>query len=228
MAKPPARRSSSSDIKAFLQQSRTITQFVDKQARLIFAIDATASRQPTWDTACHLQAGMFEATQAIGGLAIQLCYYRGFNGFKASEWLTDSNALGREMARVSCEGGHTQIARLLRHGLAAHQANGVKALVFIGDAVEENPDTLCDLAGQSGLVGLPLFIFQEGNSGPVENTFRTMAKVSGGAYARFDQTSAARLASLLGAVASYAAGGRKALQNIDSDGAKLLLRQLKP
>lgn len=228
MAKPPARRSSSSDIKAFLQQSRTITQFVDKQARLVFAIDATASRQPTWDTACHLQAGMFEATRAIGGLAIQLCYYRGFNGFKASAWLTGSDALGQQMARVSCEGGHTQIARLLRHGLATHQATPVQALVFIGDAVEENPDTLCNLAGQCGIVGLPLFIFQEGRSGNVEKTFRTMAKVSGGAYARFDQASAAKLASLLGAVASYAAGGRAALQNIDTDGAKLLLQQLKP
>lgn len=226
MAKPPARRSSSSEITAFLQQSRTITEFVDKQARLIFAIDATASRQPTWDTACHLQAGMFKATHAADSLAVQLCYYRGFNEFKASAWLTGSGDLGRQMARVSCEGGHTQIGKLLRHGLAAHQATPVKALVFIGDAVEENPDSLCNLAGQCGIAGLPLFVFQEGHSTAVEKTFRTMAKVSGGAYARFDQSSAAKLASLLGAVASYATGGRKALENINTDGAKLLLRQL--
>ena len=74
MAKPPARRSSSSEITAFLQQSRTITEFVDKQARLIFAIDATASRQPTWDTACHLQQEMFHATRGVASLAVQLCY----------------------------------------------------------------------------------------------------------------------------------------------------------
>ncbi|MEP1595170.1 MAG: VWA domain-containing protein [Halieaceae bacterium] len=226
MAKPPARRSSTSEINTFLQQSRTITEFVDKQARLIFAIDATASRQPTWDTACHLQTSMFQATHAANSLAIQLCYYRGFNQFKASGWLTGSDDLGRLMTRVSCEGGHTQIARLLRHALATHKETPIKALVFIGDAVEENPDSLCNLAGQCGIAGLPLFVFQEGRSSAVEKTFRTMAKVSRGAYAHFDQTSAAKLASLLGAVASYATGGRKALQNINTDGAKLLLRQL--
>ena len=131
------------------------------------------------------------------------------------------------MGRVHCEGGHTQIARLLRHAQAEHRKASVRAMVFIGDAVEENPDGLCDLAGQCGILQLPLFLFQEGRERQVEQTFRTMAKLSGGAYARFDGSSAQTLASLLGAVASFATGGRLALEKRGGDSAKLLLQQLK-
>jgi len=228
MAKPPSRRSSAGEIAQFLNKSNAITQFVEKQPRLIFAIDATASRQPTWDTACQLQAGMFRATGEVATLAVQLCYYRGFHEFRASRWINDSARLGQLMASVYCEGGHTQIARLLRHALAEQRKSKVRALVFIGDAVEENPDTLCDLAGQCGLLQLPLFLFQEGGNRGVQQTFRSMARLSGGAYARFDARSAGTLAALLGAVASYAAGGRAALENSTGDSAKLLLKQLKP
>ncbi len=228
MAKPPSHRATSREIQQFLQKSRDITHFVEKQPRLLFAIDATASRQPTWDTACHHQREMFLATRPIASLAVQLCYYRGFDEFDASPWLTDADALAHRMSRVRCVGGHTQIGRLLRHALAEHARVRMRAVVFIGDAMEESADALCDLAGQCGLLGLPLFLFQEGRRREVEQTFKTMARISGGAWARFDATSADTLAGLLEAVASYAAGGRAALENNTSEGAKLLLRQLKP
>jgi hypothetical protein len=228
MAKLPTRRSSQKEIAQFLQTSSAIAQFVERQPRLLFAIDATASRQPTWDRACHLQQEMFLAGGAVATLAVQLCYYRGFAQFHSSRWLTDSAALARLMAQVHCEGGHTQIARLLRHAQAEHRKTAVRALVFIGDAVEENPDDLCDLAGQCGLLKLPLFLFQEGRESQVEKTYRAMAQLSGGAYARFDSSSAATLAGLLGAVASFAAGGRAALEKRGGDSAKLLLQQIKP
>ncbi len=228
MPKPPSRRSSTGEIEQFLQKSKAISQVVERQPRLIFAIDATASRQPTWDTACQLQGEMFRTTANIASLAVQLCYYRGFNEFYASRWLSDSDQLGQLMNSVFCEGGHTQIARLLRHALSEQRSSRARALVFIGDALEENPDTVCDLAGQCGLLKLPLFLFQEGADSQVEKTFRSMARLSGGAYARFDARSAHTLAALLGAVASYAAGGRAALESTTSDSAKLLLGQLRP
>ena len=227
MAKPPSRRSSTGEIAQFLQKSKSITQFVQRQPRLMFAVDATASRQPTWDTACQIQGEMFRATDQIASLAVQLCYYRGFHEFYASRWLNDSAQLGQQMRQVYCEGGHTQIARLLQHALSEQRKNKVQALVFIGDALEEKPDTLCDLAGQCGLLQLPLFLFQEGSDRRVQQTLRSMAKISGGAYAHFDTRSAGTLAALLGAVARYAAGGRAALENNTSDSAKMLLAQLK-
>lgn len=227
MAKPPARRSSPQEITQFLQKSQAISQFVEKQPRLLFAIDATASRQPTWDQASHLQQEMFHASGKVASLAVQLCYYRGFREFSASGWLTDTTELARLMGQVRCEGGHTQIARLLRHAQNEHQKTAIRALVFIGDAVEENPDSLCNLAGQCGIQQLPLFLFQEGTEKSVERTFDSMAKLSGGAYARFDSNSASMLAGLLGAVASFATGGQAALEKLGGDSAKLLLRQLK-
>ncbi|MEZ5571883.1 MAG: hypothetical protein R3E64_07635 [Halioglobus sp.] len=124
-------------------------------------------------------------------------------------------------------GGHTQIVKLLRHAQAEHRKAPVRALVFIGDAIEESPDDLCNLAGQCGILQLPLFLFQEGRQKQVENTFRSMAKLSGGAYARFDSNSASTLAALLSAVASFATGGRAALEKRGDDSAKLLLLQLK-
>jgi hypothetical protein len=227
MAKPPARRSSSQEIAQFLQKSKSITQSVEKQPRLLFAVDATASREPTWNTARAQQQEMFLAAGKVGQLAVQLCYYRGFAEFNASRWLSDSAALAQLMGTVQCEGGHTQIARLLRHAQKEHRKLPIKALVFIGDAIEESADTLCDLAGQCGLLGLPLFLFQEGSTQQVATTFQTMAKLSGGACARFDAGSARTLAGLLGAVAAFAAGGRTALEKRSGDSAKLLLQQLK-
>lgn len=209
-----------------MAQSKNITTFVEEQPRLLFAIDATASRQPTWNIASALQREMFLATGKIGSLAIQLCYFRGFHDFYASDWLTDSADLARQMSGVLCEGGHTQIGRLLKHAQAEHKKQPVRALVFIGDAIEESPDTLSNLAGQCGLLKLPLFMFQEGRTRVVTQTFRNMARLSGGAFAHFDQNSADTLAALLGAVASYAAGGRKALENSNSAIARQLLEQL--
>lgn len=226
MAKPPSKRSTPGEITQFLQKSQAITQFVSRQPRLLFAIDATASRQPTWDQASRQQQEMFRATGKIAELAVQLCYYRGFRELSASRWLTDSTELAHLMSQVRCEGGHTQIARLLRHAQTEHRKTPVRAVVFIGDAIEESPDTLCDLAGQCGLLQLPLFLFQEGRDTTVEQTLRSMAKLSGGAYARFDGTSVDTLAALLGAVASFAAGGRAALEKRSGDSAKLLLQQL--
>jgi len=228
MARPPSRRASSSDISRFLGTSKAITAVSKRRPRLIFAIDATASRQPTWDTASHLQRQMFQVTSAQSTLCMQLCYYRGFHEFFASAWLSDSAALAQQMAQVYCEGGHTQIARLLQHALEEHRNNRFRALVFIGDAMEENAGTLCQLAGDCGLRQLPLFLFQEGESAAAQDTFQRMATLSGGAWARFNSGSASVLAELLGAVARFAAGGRKALENNPSEGAKLLLSQLKP
>ena len=199
---------------------------METRPRLLFAIDATASRQPTWDQASHLQQEMFLSSQQTASLTVQLCYYRGFHDFFTSAWLSNSTELAKLMSGVQCEGGHTQIGRLLKHAQAEHRKAAIKALVFIGDAVEENPDTLGELAGQCGLLKLPLFMFQEGRDRLVQQTFSHMARVSGGAFAHFDVNSAGTLAALLGAVARYAAGGRTALENNGNNIAKQLLQQL--
>lgn len=221
----------SPEVAAFLDKvARTPVKSSGRQGRLIFALDATASRDPTWDTACQLQAEMFQETGSLGGLAIQLAYYRGFNEFHAGDWCTDTDALLRQMTSVRCLGGHTQLGRVLDHGREEMSKQKVQALVFVGDALEEDADAVCHKAGQLGMLGLPLFIFQEGKNPHVRSVFQQAAKLSGGAYAPFNQSSAKQLRDLLSAVAVFAAGGRKALENFSKrsgDDVLRLTRQLK-
>lgn len=195
------------------------------RGRLIFALDATASREPTWDHACRLQGEMFEAAAALGGLDVQLVFYRGFDECKASRWLGAAAELHRAMRSVSCAGGETQIARVLAHALREARLEKVNALVFVGDAMEERPDELNRLAGDLGLLGVPIFVFHEGGDETAGAAFRQIARLSGGAYCAFDVGSADQLRQLLGAVAAFAAGGRQALAAYGkrTGGAALLL-----
>src|SRR5258707_15159828 len=181
------------------------------RGRLIFALDATASREPTWDRACRIQGEVVGATAGLGGLEIQLVFYRGFSECKSSKWMTTAAELPRVMRSVFCVGGETQIERVLTHAIRETRARKVNALVFVGDAMEEKVDRLCRLAGELGLLGVPIFLFHEGRDNNAAAAFKQMASLSRGAYLSFDLASADRLKELLGAVAVYAAGGYRAL-----------------
>lgn len=204
--------SSSREIADFLHKAATLS--AADQARLIFALDATASRQPTWDRACRLQGEMFTETATLGTLAIQLVWYRGFNDFGATPWLTQTAELVRRMTAVTCLGGMTQIGRVLSHAIEETRRHKIKALVLVGDCVEEDVDRLCHQAGQLGLLGVPVFIFHEGHEPGAAAAFRQIAQLSHGAYCPFDAGSARQLRELLGAVAVYAVGGRQALEDL--------------
>lgn len=185
-----------------------------RKGRLIFALDATASREATWDEARRIQGGMFEAATSLGGLEIQLCYYRGLADFSVSPWLTRADDLRRRMDAVQCIGGYTQIDAVLQHALAEGKKRKVDALVFVGDCMEEDVDHLCRGAGDLGLLGVKSFLFQEGQDAAAEQAFRQIARLTHGAHCRFDAGSAGQLLELLRAVAVYAAGGIQALENL--------------
>ncbi|HLY45579.1 MAG TPA: VWA domain-containing protein [Stellaceae bacterium] len=194
------------------------------RGRLIFALDATASREHSWDRACRTQGEMFEATAALGGLDVKLVYYRGFNECKASRWMSNAADLHRVMRAVSCLGGQTQIERVLAHALGETKKQRVGALVFVGDAMEEDVDLLCGLAGELGLGGVPVFLFHEGRDPIAARAFQQIAKLSRGAYLRFDLGSAERLKELLAAIAVYAAGGYRALSDYSAQKGGEVLR----
>ena len=186
------------------------------RGRLLFAMDATASREPSWDQACHLQAEMFHATDGLGGLEVQLVFYRGFGECKSSPWVSTSGELVRRMTKVRCLGGRTQLRKILRHAMRETDVKRVNALVFVGDCFEEDIDAVCDLAGELGVRGVPAFMFQEGNDPIATNAFRQIAKLTGGAHCSFDLSSAQQLRDMLSAVAVFAAGGRRALEDYSS------------
>jgi len=206
--------STSAEVDAFLRKVAAAppTRADRARGRLIFAMDATASREPTWDTACQIQGRMFQETASLGGLDIQLCHYRGFGEFEASPWYANSRDLLQHMTRVFCAAGQTQIARVLRHAVGETKVKKVNALVFVGDCMEEDVDRLGHLAGELGLLGVPAFLFQEGHDPAAERAFRHIARLTHGAYSHFDAGSAQQLRDLLSAVAVYAAGGHRALE----------------
>ncbi len=228
----PAPSSAKPEIDAFLQKVRSLGPAVSagKRGRLIFALDATMSRQPTWDSACALQADMFREAASVGGLDIQLVYFRGLNECRSSGWVATGDKLAALMGRIDCRGGHTQIGKVLAHARKEHGEERVQALVYVGDAMEERIDDLCVTAGELGLIGVPVFMFQEGHDAVAEQAYREIVRLSRGAYCRFDVGAAHELGELLRAVAAYAAGGRQALAALSSrrsGAAHALLAQLR-
>lgn len=213
---PPA-TSAASEIEAFVAKASSLapaTASGARRGRLVFALDATMSRQPTWDLACSLQAQMFETTAQIGGLAVQLVYFRGFSECRASRWVVDPAALTAMMTKIDCRGGHTQIGRVLSHVRNEARGEGVDAFVLVGDAFEEDIDAVCAKAGELGLLNAKGFFFQEGGEPNAERAFREMARLTGGAYARFDAGAPGALAGLLRAAATYASAGANGLERL--------------
>lgn len=214
-ATPATTPSSSAEVADFLERMRTISPTATHgRGRLVFAMDATMSRQPTWDMALALQAEMFEIVREIGGLDVQLVYFRGAGECRASKWVADPSALARLMTTVQCRGGYTQIGKVLSHARSETEKRRISALVYVGDCMEEEVDDLCGRAGELALLGVPVFLFQEGRNEVAARVFREIASLTKGACCQFDDGSAAQLRELLKAVAVYAAGGRKALERL--------------
>jgi hypothetical protein len=227
---PELQPSTSEDIAAFVAKAKAMSPYAHgSKGRLVFALDATMSRQPTWDMACALQADMFREAASLGSLDIRLVYYRGLNECRASGWISDSATLAKLMGKIDCRGGNTQIGKVLSEARREAAASGVRAVVFVGDAMEESADDLCVKAGELGLLKVPVFMFQEGRDFLVEQAFREIARLTGGAWSRFDPGAAAQLRELLRAAAAYAAGGREALLRLSrkDSGAANLLGQMK-
>ena len=227
---PDVTPSAAEDIAAFVAKARAMSPHSPQaRGRLVFALDATMSRQPTWDMACALQADMFREAATVGSLDIRLVYYRGINECRASTWVSDTAHLGRLMSAIACQGGNTQIGKVLTEARREAVASGVRAMVFVGDAMEESVDDLCAKAGELGLLKVPVFMFQEGHDANAEQAFREIARLTGGAWCRFDPGAAAQLRDLLRAAAAYAAGGREALLRLSktAGGAAGLLSQMR-
>src|SRR5277367_1296025 len=225
-----ARRTGADDIAAFVEAAKRVpAPAASGRGRLIFTLDATMSRQPTWDLAQTLQAKMFEAAAGLGGLDVQLVYFRGMDECRASNFVSGGQGLAELMSRIEVRGGSTQIRKVLAHARDEAKRAKVGALVFVGDAMEENPDRLAVLAGELALLGVKAFMFQEGQDPAARRTFGEVARLTGGAYSSFDMGASARLAALLRAAAAYAAGGHAALarEAANDAEARLLLSQVR-
>jgi hypothetical protein len=178
--------------------------------RMIFAMDATGSREPTWEMAGKLHR---EMGAALGGLTLQLVFFGG-TACKASGWLVGGQRLAELMIKVRCVTGTTQIARVLQHVLGESKEHTIRALVYVGDCCEESGEELFGLAEQLKRRTIPIFVFQEGTDSVAEPIFRRLAQITDGIYASFDTGSAEQLRKLLAGAADYAAGRHKSISDL--------------
>ena len=213
--------------------TQRVTEFLQKQTargRIAFVIDATMSREPTWDAASQLSSEMLSEAAKLGNLEMMIVYFRGTDEVGASNWSGDARELQHFMGRIRCEGGYTKYARAFERVRQEHQRAPITAVIAIGDMLEEEPRTLYDAV--AGL-GVPLFAFQEGNDFQLRETlrlreaFQELARLTKGAYHAFDAGSIAQLRELLRAVAAFAVGGPTALADLRTDAAVKLLGQMK-
>ena len=169
----PTAASSRAEIDAFLSHLNALGPVADTggRGRLLFALDATMSRQPTWDQACMLQADMFREAASVGGLDIQLVYYRGLAECRTTPWIAEPQRLGALMSLIDCRGGHTQIAKILAHARRENDKARIGALVFVGDAMEEALDDLCSGAGELGVRNVPAFMFRRATTRSASRPF---------------------------------------------------------
>ena len=190
--------------------------------RMVFGIDATASREHAWDTARTVTDSLFSA--APGGIEVALAAHGGnrlslFTGFH-----TDVAPLRRAAAAITCEKGMT---RLLDMAEATLQHPGVRALVYVGDCFEEDPLRAMVLADRMRLRGIRLVVLHDLSSAAREDAhfFAVMAARTGGLVLPFDAASLDALRDVLASLAAYVAGGTALLRarSTASPASKLLL-----
>ena len=121
---------------------------------------------------------------------------------------------------------HALLAQTLREFVERE----VEPQALAADRDEHFNRALFRRAGELGLLGVPAFMFHEGGEPVAALTFKQIARLTGGAYCRFDAGSAGQLRELLAAVAVYAAGGQDALEDLSrtrGGNTRLLLEQMK-
>ena len=229
---PQKRPAPKGDVNRFLAAASAAPPPVPAAAegaqRLIFAMDATASRAPTWDLACSLHAEIFNAVRGTASISVQLVFFRGAGELRRSRWNATPDALLRAMSSVRCRGGMTQIVRVIEHAGREAGKAPVRALVLVGDSFEEDPTQAAAAAGRLAVYRVPMFLLQEGMDVRAGAVFRELAHLTGGVHLPFQPGSAAELRGLLRAVGAYAASGRQGLaQDLANPMAERLLAQLR-
>lgn len=204
---------------------------VTQRPRLLFAMDATASREASWNVAKEITGAMFEAVP--GELDVALAYHSGGRLREMTPFSSEARAFLDKVQSVHCFAGRTALNEILDK---ASITPGLKALIYIGDCFEEDPREAVELAQQLKLKGVRCFIFHDTSSQEqgydteaARTAFDEIARITGGALLPFDETSPDLVRELLAAIAIYAAGGMKALQQKTKllPAARLLLERMR-
>lgn len=189
------------------KDSSKLASALKKTPKLLFAMDATASRQASWDVAQEITLSMFDVIP--GGLKIALAHHSGGQLREVTDFKDDSSFFKKKINAVRCVAGETALNQVLEN---ASEIPGLNSLIYIGDAFEENPASAFEIARKLKAKGVPCFLFQEGDNPYVKETFTSIAEITGGAVFPFAMDSLLHVRERLDAIAAFAAGGMKLLQ----------------
>jgi hypothetical protein len=178
--------------------------------RLVFAVDATASREPAWAAARKVTDALVKALP--GELDVALAVHGGSRVHTFTAFTSDATTLRDRAAGVTCEAGLTRLLPILSVSL---KQPGVRVVIYIGDVFEESVSQGRRLADAMGAQGAKLIVLHD-TADPASRrdveVFWDLAKRTGGCVLPFDANAPGRLRDLLSAVAVYAVGGEKLLR----------------
>ena len=194
--------------------------------RLVFAFDATASREPAWATARQVTDALVKALP--GELDVALAVHGGSTLHTFTEFTADARTLRDRAAGIGCIAGFTRMLPILARSL---KRPGVRVVVYIGDVFEESLGRGRNLADAMGRRGMKLIVLHDTSDAAARGhaeIFLDLARRTGGCVLPFDASAPAKLRELLAAVAVFAVGGRALLEEKSGHmpGALVLLRHL--
>ncbi|NRA46534.1 MAG: hypothetical protein HRU09_16405 [Oligoflexales bacterium] len=136
-----------------------INRAVNKKSRpkLLFSMDATASREHSWLIAQDITSSMFD--EVPGELDVALAYHGGGILKNVSPFKSNAKQFKDAVSVVRCDAGPTALNAILQE---ASEVNGLKAMIYIGDCYEEPFVEAEYYARQLKLKGTRAFMF--GNS----------------------------------------------------------------
>jgi len=196
-----------------------------KRGKLLFAIDATASREPAWEAAKQLTDSFFDAVP--GMIDIGLAAYGGNRVHTFTPYVADARRLRRLASGISCRAGYTQLLPILRRVV---ETGDVGVVLYITDAFEEDATTAARLAEMLKAKGTRVIVLFDGwSDSEARAVFEDLAARTGGAVLPFEASAIERLKGLIAAAAVLAVGGEVLLaaKSNSLPGATLLLEYLK-
>ena len=211
-------------------------QVLPGNPRVILAL-ANHGRSAGWDRAKVLQRQMFDA--AVGsGLEMKFAFYGSDDAAGVrrcritTRWITHPDDMAGLMDRAECNCGcYVYIRDALGQAVKENEDRPMRALIIVGDAFHDDADGLDEAAMSANRlrrVGTKLFLLQQGDDPITARRLQYLAKVSGGAYFRFDpRTQEQQFSEICEAISAYATGGEEAVKATGRQAATLVLEHLK-
>jgi hypothetical protein len=203
----------------------------------VLLVLANHGRSPGWNRAKVLQSQMFDAA-AGNGLEMKFAFYgpddaAGVRRCRiTTRWITNPDDMVRVMDRAECNCGcYVYICDALGQAVKENEDRPMRAMIIVGDAFHDDPDGLDEAAISANRLrraGTRLFLIQQGDDPITARGLQYLAKVSGGAYFRFDpRTQEQQFSEMWEAISAYAAGGEEAVKATGGHAATRVLEHLK-